>query len=134
MIDPKQTVCHECDESNLDPCLLRRQEMKDGHRWRCEGSGLFWNFRVLPHVHTFVHISSKLILQLIWNCPASATGFANPGADDMPTITKALAESVIHKSTTRATLPRHKLAAKLTSTHHEARNDTHSVVAVSRLL
>ena len=28
--------------------------------WRLEGPGFVWNFRVLPHVHTFVNISSKL--------------------------------------------------------------------------
>ena len=30
------------------------------HFWRLEGPGFVWNFRVLPHVHTFVNISSKL--------------------------------------------------------------------------
>lgn len=37
--------------------------MKDGERWhfwRLEGPGFVWNYRVLPHVHTFVNISSKL--------------------------------------------------------------------------
>jgi hypothetical protein len=28
--------------------------------WRLEGPGFVWNFRVLPHVHTYVNISSKL--------------------------------------------------------------------------
>jgi hypothetical protein len=28
--------------------------------WRLEGPGLIWNFRVLPHVHTYVNISSKI--------------------------------------------------------------------------
>lgn len=28
--------------------------------WRLEGPGFVWNFRVLPHVHTFVNISSKI--------------------------------------------------------------------------
>ena len=28
--------------------------------WRVEGPGFVWNFRVLPHVHTFVNISSKV--------------------------------------------------------------------------
>jgi hypothetical protein len=27
--------------------------------WRLEGPGFVWNYRVLPHVHTFVNISSK---------------------------------------------------------------------------
>jgi hypothetical protein len=37
--------------------------MKDGERWhfwRLEAPGFVWNFRVLPHVHTFVYISSKI--------------------------------------------------------------------------
>jgi hypothetical protein len=28
--------------------------------WRLEGPGFVWNFRVLPHVHTFVNIASKI--------------------------------------------------------------------------
>ena len=28
--------------------------------WRLEGSGFVWSYRSLPHVHTFVNISSKL--------------------------------------------------------------------------
>jgi len=37
--------------------------MKDNepwHFWRLEGPGFVWNYRVLPHVHTYVNISSKL--------------------------------------------------------------------------
>jgi len=30
------------------------------HFWRLEGPGFLWNYRVLPHVHTFVNISSKI--------------------------------------------------------------------------
>ncbi|HEX7901077.1 MAG TPA: DUF3500 domain-containing protein [Planctomycetota bacterium] len=30
------------------------------HFWRLEGPGFVWNYRVLPHVHTFVNISSKV--------------------------------------------------------------------------
>jgi hypothetical protein len=30
------------------------------HFWRLEGPGFVWNYRVLPHVHTFVNITSKL--------------------------------------------------------------------------
>jgi hypothetical protein len=30
------------------------------HFWRIEGTGFVWNFRVLPHVHTFVNISAKV--------------------------------------------------------------------------
>ncbi len=28
--------------------------------WRLEGPGFVWSFRALPHIHTFVHITSKL--------------------------------------------------------------------------
>jgi hypothetical protein len=28
--------------------------------WRLEGPGFVWNYRVLPHVHTFVNISSRI--------------------------------------------------------------------------
>lgn len=31
----------------------------DWHFWRLEGPGFVWNYRVLPHVHTFVHIRSR---------------------------------------------------------------------------
>jgi hypothetical protein len=37
-------------------------DMKDDepwHFWRLEGPGFVWNFRVLPHVHTYVHIRNK---------------------------------------------------------------------------
>ena len=27
--------------------------------WRLEGPGFVWNYRVLPHVHCYVNISSK---------------------------------------------------------------------------
>ena len=30
------------------------------HFWRLEGPGFVWNYRVLPHVHTYVNISSVL--------------------------------------------------------------------------
>ena len=30
------------------------------HFWRLEGPGFVWNYRVLPHVHTFVNISSRI--------------------------------------------------------------------------
>jgi len=29
------------------------------HFWRLEGPGFVWNYRVLPHVHTFVNISKQ---------------------------------------------------------------------------
>ena len=35
-------------------------ENKQWDFWRLEGPGFVWNYRVLPHVHTFVNISSKL--------------------------------------------------------------------------
>jgi len=28
--------------------------------WRLLGPGFVWNFRVLPHVHTYVNIASKI--------------------------------------------------------------------------
>ena len=37
--------------------------MRDGqpwHFWRLEGPGFVWNYRVLPHVHTYVNISSNI--------------------------------------------------------------------------
>jgi hypothetical protein len=37
--------------------------MNDDHRWhfwRLVGPGFVWNYRVLPHVHTYVNISSKV--------------------------------------------------------------------------
>lgn len=34
-------------------------DKKEWHFWRLEGPGFVWNYRVLPHVHTFVSISSK---------------------------------------------------------------------------
>lgn len=39
------------------------RSMKDNqpwHFWRLEGPGFVWNYRVLPHVHTYVNISSKV--------------------------------------------------------------------------
>jgi hypothetical protein len=35
-------------------------EAKQWDFWRLEGPGFIWNYRVLPHVHCFVRISSKL--------------------------------------------------------------------------
>ncbi|MBX9583991.1 MAG: DUF3500 domain-containing protein [Gemmataceae bacterium] len=29
------------------------------HFWRLEGPGFVWNFRVLPHVHTYVNVSTR---------------------------------------------------------------------------
>jgi hypothetical protein len=29
--------------------------------WRLEGPGFVWSFRALPHIHTFVNISSKIM-------------------------------------------------------------------------
>jgi hypothetical protein len=39
------------------------REMNDAERWhfwRLEGPGFVWNYRVLPHVHTYVNIGSKV--------------------------------------------------------------------------
>jgi hypothetical protein len=43
--------------------FYRDAKMKDDepwHFWRLEGPGFVWNYRVLPHVHTYVNISSKV--------------------------------------------------------------------------
>ena len=29
------------------------------HFWRLEGPGFVWNYRVLPHVHTYVNIALR---------------------------------------------------------------------------
>ena len=31
----------------------------DWRFWRLEGPGFVWNYRVLPHVHTFVNIGLR---------------------------------------------------------------------------
>ena len=33
---------------------------KNWSYWRLEGPGFVWSYRALPHIHTFVNISSKL--------------------------------------------------------------------------
>ena len=35
-------------------------EKEPWSHWRLEGPGFVWSFRALPHIHTFVNISSKL--------------------------------------------------------------------------
>lgn len=48
------------DKINL--AFYEDQRMRDNqpwHFWRLEGPGFVWNFRVLPHVHTYVNISSN---------------------------------------------------------------------------
>lgn len=45
------------------PELYQEGKMNDKqkwHFWRLEGPGFVWNYRVLPHVHTYVNISSNL--------------------------------------------------------------------------
>ncbi len=43
----------------LDPEKAEKPDSKrPWHFWRIEGAGFVWNFRVLPHVHTFVNISA----------------------------------------------------------------------------
>jgi hypothetical protein len=37
------------------------RRVRDGgrwHFWRLEGPGFVWNYRVLPHVHTYVNIAA----------------------------------------------------------------------------
>ncbi len=38
----------------------KRNEKEPWSYWRLEGPGFVWSFRSLPHVHTFVNITSKL--------------------------------------------------------------------------
>lgn len=38
----------------------KMNDQQPWHFWRLEGPGFVWNYRVLPHVHTFVNISSKV--------------------------------------------------------------------------
>ncbi len=39
---------------------FKTSEKKPFSFWRLEGPGFVWNYRVLPHVHTYVNISSKV--------------------------------------------------------------------------
>jgi hypothetical protein len=41
------------EEEKVDP-------KEPWHFWRLEGPGFVWNYRVLPHVHTYVNISSRI--------------------------------------------------------------------------
>jgi hypothetical protein len=44
----------------LDPEKAEKPDARrPWHFWRIEGAGFVWNFRVLPHVHTFVNVSAK---------------------------------------------------------------------------
>lgn len=38
----------------------KRSEQEPWSFWRLEGPGFVWSFRALPHIHTFVHVNSKL--------------------------------------------------------------------------
>ncbi|MCI0705520.1 MAG: DUF3500 domain-containing protein [Planctomycetia bacterium] len=38
----------------------KRNEKEPWTYWRLEGPGFVWSFRALPHIHTFVHVNSKL--------------------------------------------------------------------------
>ena len=38
----------------------REDEKVRWHFWRLEGPGFIWNYRVLPHVHCFVNITSRI--------------------------------------------------------------------------
>jgi len=42
--------------------FFKKADTKEGQWdfWRLEGPGFVWNFRVLPHVHTYVNIASHL--------------------------------------------------------------------------
>jgi hypothetical protein len=39
---------------------VKTSEKQPWSFWRLEGPGFVWNFRVLPHVHTYVNIASKI--------------------------------------------------------------------------
>jgi hypothetical protein len=39
---------------------MRMNDQKPWHFWRLEGPGFVWNYRILPHVHTYVNVSSKV--------------------------------------------------------------------------
>lgn len=46
----------------LHLAFYKDSAMKDDqpwHFWRLEGPGFVWNYRVLPHVHCYVHIASQ---------------------------------------------------------------------------
>lgn len=40
--------------------FYKKRDLEDSpyHFWRLEGPGFVWNYRVLPHVHTYVNIAS----------------------------------------------------------------------------
>jgi hypothetical protein len=39
---------------------MQMNDKQPWHFWRLEGPGFVWNYRVLPHVHCYVNISSKV--------------------------------------------------------------------------
>ena len=46
----------------MNLAFYKQMAMNDNERWhfwRLEGPGFVWNFRVLPHVHTYVNIAGK---------------------------------------------------------------------------
>jgi hypothetical protein len=47
------------DKMNLAFYGDDKKESEPWTFWRLEGPGFVWNYRVLPHVHTFVHIAGK---------------------------------------------------------------------------
>lgn len=47
------------DKMNLAFYGDDKKENEPWSFWRLEGPGFVWNYRVLPHVHTFVHIAGK---------------------------------------------------------------------------
>ncbi|MGF1579534.1 MAG: hypothetical protein ACFCD0_09240, partial [Gemmataceae bacterium] len=45
---------------NINLAFNRNRNANDRepwHFWRLEGRGFVWNFRILPHVHTYVNIA-----------------------------------------------------------------------------
>ena len=64
-LEHRQEACRRVsDDSNPDESEGGDQEARkvgsESEFWRLEGPGFVWNYRVLPHVHTYVNISSKL--------------------------------------------------------------------------
>jgi hypothetical protein len=46
--------------NELHLMFYSEQDGKPWSFWRLEGPGFIWNFRVLPHVHTYVNVSSNI--------------------------------------------------------------------------
>ena len=47
------------DPPGLLPTTADATTTQRWHFWRLEGPGFVWNYRVLPHVHTYVNIAAR---------------------------------------------------------------------------